>query len=839
MSLANDKQKRLLSLSSRYLLVASIVVLLLITGAVVSNIYTNRVTQNNIEALNLRDDVSNVISRINLHMRDIDAALTSMLTVRGSEYKQVIDKGFISINVLLDTLSRSPAIKERYRVQVDELNKHFHMLYLKINELIDKRKNDVWNYPVLPYISKKLLEPNNDFELYATQALSEIADDDGAAYRSDLYGRFNNIRSLWRKKILEFRAVLIRYMALNQDAMETQERNVDILHGEIEKQLDELSSLNEKGKLGFEAENALQIMHKASKDWYKNWLAMKDLRTSTNWRRDVVFLDEKIVPVKQAAIQSLANLERSVLKWSVNTTDRVQSAATQVSLVVWGLAGLAIVFVLLVYYMINRMVLRPISRMASTIGATESMNFKVDDRSSREIFQLVNAFSGMRKQIHQRQRALEHQSLHDSLTGLPNRMLLQDRLEQAIQIMNRNKSSMALLILDLDRFKDVNDALGHQIGDSLLQHVAQRLMNILGESDTVARLGGDEFAIVVPNADADQAAKFASIIVDQINEVFQIDNQNLYVGVSVGVAIYPEYGVDAGELMRNADIAMYHAKRNNLGYVLYDSSQGEDNIDKLALLDDLHQELQQNRNLSLYFQPQIDLMTREVTAVEVLLRWQHPQLGFISPEHIISMAEHTGMIGQLTEWIIDTAFSMHRKFGLDKRNIHLAINLSAWNLQDPNLPDLITSLMRKYAISPRVLMFEITETAMMSDPVRAREVLLELDGMGIDLSVDDYGTGFSSLGYLKMLPVKELKIDRSFVADMLEDENDAIIVHSTIELAHNLGLRVVAEGVENQEVLLRLRTLKCDIAQGYYLSKPLPAHEFSEWLVAYAPRMVQ
>ena len=833
MGISKHKKVRHLSLSSRYLLLAGVVVFLLVTGAVLSNFYTNRVTQNNIEALNLRDDVSNSISRINQHVRGIDSTLTSMLTIKGSGYKQKIETEFKSINLSLDTLSRSSTMRNRYGIQLNEMNKHFHSFYLKINELIEKRQDDNWNYPVLPYISKKLLEPNEAFELNTNHALNEITEDDGASYRSDLYGRFNNVRSLWRKKILEFRAVLVRFMALNQNAMESQERNVEILHEEIEKQLGELVTLKKNGRLGFESENALQIMRNASQLWYQNWLALKALRDSTNWRRDIVFLNEEVNPVKQTALKSLTTLEQTIFRWSANTTAQVQGAATEVSLVVWGLCGFAIIFVLLVYYMINRMVLRPIRRIADAIGETESINIAVDKNSSREIFQLVNAFSGMRKQIHQRQVALEHQSLHDSLTGLPNRMLLQDRIEYVMQAMSRNKSSMALLILDLDRFKDVNDALGHQVGDRLLQHVAKRLAGIIRESDTVARLGGDEFAIVTSDVNISWTKKLAKKIISQVNEVFKIENQNIYVGVSIGVAIYPENGQESDDLIRNADIAMYHAKRNNLGFSLYDSSMNESGVDNLALVGDLHQELQEIRNLELYFQPQINLMTRNVTGVEVLLRWNHPQLGAVSPEHIISMAEHAGMIGQLTEWIIDTALSEYVEAKLSRQNIHLSINLSAWNLQDPELPHSIGVLLRKYCVLPNWLMLEITETAMMSDPVRAREVLLELDGMGIGLSVDDYGTGFSSLGYLKMLPVKELKIDRSFVADMLDDENDAIIVRSTIDLAHNLGLIVVAEGVENQEVLLRLRTLKCDVAQGYNISKPLPSKKLMEWLENY------
>jgi EAL domain-containing protein (putative c-di-GMP-specific phosphodiesterase class I) len=233
------------------------------------------------------------------------------------------------------------------------------------------------------------------------------------------------------------------------------------------------------------------------------------------------------------------------------------------------------------------------------------------------------------------------------------------------------------------------------------------------------------------------------------------------------------------------------------------------------------------------------MMSRNVISVEALLRWPHPEHGYISPETIINMAEHTGQIGRLTEWVLDTSLSECRACKLSNNHISIAINLSAWNLQDPELPDMIRAKLEDYGVPPESLTLEITESAMMTDPVRAREVLIALDEMGVSLSIDDFGTGFSSLGYLKMLPVNDLKIDRSFVIDMLEDENDAIIVHSTIELAHNLGLRVIAEGVENQEAMLKLRQLKCDMAQGYFISRPLPANEFRLWLEEYQPRLAR
>jgi diguanylate cyclase (GGDEF)-like protein len=398
---------------------------------------------------------------------------------------------------------------------------------------------------------------------------------------------------------------------------------------------------------------------------------------------------------------------------------------------------------------------------------------------------------------------------------------------------------MSLLLLDLDRFKEVNDALGHQIGDQLLQQVGQRLESILRDSDTIARLGGDEFAIVAPNTDAAQARKFADKVAAAINRVFFIQQQNLYVGVSIGVATYPDHGNDAMTLVRHADVAMYVAKRNNLDVFIYERQRDDHSLDRLALVGDLHDELKDPQHLQIYYQPLIDLLSREVVAIEALLRWNHPQMGFISPENIINMAEHTGLIGPLTQWVINTALRDCAECHFPSHNINISINLSAWNLQDPQLPSVIRSALDTYGQTASKLTLEITESAMMNDPVRARDVLSKLSDMGIDLAIDDFGTGFSSLGYLKMLPVDCLKIDKSFVIDMLENENDAIIVHSTIELAHNLGLQVIAEGVENQETLLRLRRLKCDLAQGYHISKPVPRDQFQKWLKNYNPKLAQ
>ncbi|NNG14400.1 MAG: EAL domain-containing protein, partial [Gammaproteobacteria bacterium] len=515
-----------------------------------------------------------------------------------------------------------------------------------------------------------------------------------------------------------------------------------------------------------------------------------------------------------------------------------QDAASRVSYALWGLAGLALGFMLLTYLMIERSMLKPIERISRAITEDgDKGQYQLEDNSSQEVNQLVTAFNNMRLQIHQRQMALEDQALHDALTGLPNRALLNDRIEQAINIMRRNTQPMAVLLLDLDRFKEVNDALGHQVGDHLLQHVGQRLRSVLRDSDTVARLGGDEFAVVAPNADATHASELAQKIIDVINEAFVIEAQELYVGVSVGLAVYPQHGDDASNLMRHADIAMYHAKRNKLGYSLYKQSQDEGSVNKLTLVGDLHNELEQASSLQLFYQPQMDIFTHEIVAVEALLRWNHPLFGSIPPEQIVNMAEHTGQIHELMRWVVNRALSDCEEY-IKSHGIRVSINLSVQNMQDPQLPETIAETLQQHDVEASSVVLEITESAMMNDPVRARNIMVLLDAMGIELAVDDFGTGFSSLGYLKMLPVSELKIDMSFVMNMLEDENDAIIVHSTIELAHNLGLKVVAEGVENQATLLQLRNLKCDVAQGHYLSRPIQKTELGQWIRDYESKAV-
>ena len=428
------------------------------------------------------------------------------------------------------------------------------------------------------------------------------------------------------------------------------------------------------------------------------------------------------------------------------------------------------------------------------------------------------------------QTQLEHQALHDALTGLPNRTLLRDRLEHAVDLAWRSEQPMALLLLDLDRFKTINDTLGHYVGDLLLRDVAARLAAAMRRSDTVVRLGGDEFAMLLPAVtELARAKEVSRRVLASLTDPFQVEGLSLEVGASIGIAMFPEHAQDPDALLQCADVAMYAAKEEGNDIAVYDQGRDQNSVRYLTLTGELRQAIENNQ-LSLHFQPKIDLSTMRVIGAEALSRWHHPDHGFIPPDEFILHAEQTGLIGPLTHWVFTTALAQLKDWQDRGHDLSLAINISARNLHDEGLPDLITRLLSDWQVGLDRLTLEITESAIMSDPEASLRVVKRLHSLGVRLAVDDFGTGHSSLSYLKSLTLDELKIDKSFVMHMEEDDNDAVIVRSTIDLAHNLGLKVVAEGIECVQHARILKSLDCDVGQGYWISRPLSAEDFDAWL---------
>ncbi len=429
------------------------------------------------------------------------------------------------------------------------------------------------------------------------------------------------------------------------------------------------------------------------------------------------------------------------------------------------------------------------------------------------------------------EKRLRHQAVHDSLTGLPNRLLLNDRLAQALRSAAREHKPLALLLLDLDRFKEINDTLGHHVGDLLLTQFARRLHECIRDSDTIARLGGDEFAILLPAAsDLERALTVAGRIVDAVRRPFEVaDALRVEVGVSIGIALFPDHADDPARLLQCADVAMYAAKKGGGPVQLYDRDKDRNTIRHLTLSGALRQAIEGGQ-LSFEFQPKLDLLADTIRSVEALARWRHPAQGAILPDEFIPHAEKTGLIQPFTHWSFDAALAqlaLWQRAGLD---ISIAVNLSTRSLHDEELPEVIAALLGKWRVDPRLLTLELTETAVMHDPDGARRNLFRLHELGVRLSIDDFGTGYSSLSHLQRLPLHELKIDKSFVLQMTDNDNDLVIVRSTIDLAHNLGLTVVAEGIETEQHLAILRELGCDSGQGFFVSQPLPIERLTTWL---------
>ncbi len=417
---------------------------------------------------------------------------------------------------------------------------------------------------------------------------------------------------------------------------------------------------------------------------------------------------------------------------------------------------------------------------------------------------------------------IARQAMHDPLTELPNRTLLVERLKQNIYLAKRNNKRVAFLMLDLNNFKEVNDTLGHPQGDRLLLDVASRLPTALRQSDTVGRFGGDEFGIVLPDTDSRKAVDVAKKVLASLEPSFDLDGQVLSIGASIGIALYPEHGEDDASLIRHADVAMYEAKSSKGEPRLYDPDADYYTTARLDLMTDLRKAVV-NNELKLYFQPQVELSTKKVVKVEALSRWNHPEHGSVSPEKFIALAETSDLIRLISVWVLENVVAQIAKWQAQGVEIVVSINLSARDLLNPSLADTVGDLCKKHDVSPSMLAIEIAESVIMSNPEQLIEVLKDPVLSQMNYAIDDFGTGYSSLRYLKRLPIREVKIDKSLVLDMVGNAEDTSIVRSVIELAHNLGHVVVAEGVETEQTLTQLELLGCNVVQGFYFSHAVDA----------------
>lgn len=452
-----------------------------------------------------------------------------------------------------------------------------------------------------------------------------------------------------------------------------------------------------------------------------------------------------------------------------------------------------------------------------------------------EVGTLSQVFTDMRSDIARRQEEIQHIAYHDMLTDLPNRNAFVEGISKVIPLASQKHSHFAVCFFDFDRFKDINDTLGHQSGDLVLVSFSERLVKWRHGDIQVARLGGDEFAVLVP--DMGELGTVINDIEKLTIEPIEIDCIALEVRLSIGVSVFPDHGETPNSLLQTAEIAMYIAKNENKDIVYYEKNLDHHSMQRLTLMAELRNAIENNQ-LSLNYQPKLDIQKDKYTHVECLVRWIHPRYGFINPEEFVGYAEQTGAIRDLTRWVVNTALTQCVQWRKEGKDLKVAINISAVDLTQDHFSDWMMEMLTQYQLPPQAIVLEVTESAVMRDIDKALAALRCLSEHGVSLSIDDYGTGYSSMAQLKCLPVDELKIDKSFVLSLVRGSDDYVIVKSTIELGHNMGLKIVAEGVETQVALDLLAELKCDLAQGFYLSRPLSQEKLDTWLLENTSKVV-
>lgn len=545
-------------------------------------------------------------------------------------------------------------------------------------------------------------------------------------------------------------------------------------------------------------------------------------------------MERAILPETNTISAIIASLNAQFRQREQLLDDQYRALTNRQNMLLFAIIALFLVFAASIIYSLDLMVFRPISNIAQALKARAFNQTPPEPLSSNtlEIRTLVDAFEEMDSQISQRQRDLEHQALHDHLTGLPNRLMLTERIDYHLLTSERTDDPFTLFMMDLNNFKDVNDSLGHAVGDQLLVNVSRILEQTMRKSDTIARLGGDEFAVLIPCTTRRDSKKLAQKLLQQLSEPIVVDGRELNVGLSIGIVHYPEDGKETQTLLQHADIAMYHAKRHKTGYAFYTSGDDYCHGNRLTLISDLATAIDDN-TLEIHFQPLFDISSKTISGAEALLRWHHPVFGPIQPDRLIELAEYSGLINKLSLWVLDAAVAQCAAWHSAGHPISVSVNLSAHDLANRELCESVARTLERHGLEPACLTLEITESGVMHNPARTIGTLKSLSDMNVRLAIDDFGTGFSSLSYLKRFPVKELKIDKSFVLDMDHNDIDDIIVQSTVNLGHNLGLRVIAEGIERPDLLDRASNYGCDQVQGYLFGKPKNSPAFLEFLQQY------
>ena len=671
------------SLRYRYLIVALISVLSVLVVIVVEHTFITSSSETRQVNSESRVTVRRISDALQEEMAQVTRQLDLYLIEPKAQYRNQFIESLNSAKRKAEQLhANNWVISKEMGFDIDTLRIKLGELDSNAEKLMQIRLQANEMFPAMKLANGSMLVANRTFITkinYAILESQEIANKNDPVYKIKL-----SIRDEWRKMINAYRLYLInRLGSLFEQALESQARDIHAFYKQIDNLLHELEKYEDHDYMGFESAEAIDVMKDEAANWYEGFNEVERINRTKAWRGDVPIIVNNVYPLVDEVQQILSQLN-TFINFSAAQDLREQDKVTfQLTVALWVLFVLLVGIIIFSYFLLDNSLLRPISKLANTLKTgAENPEALIPKVNNLEMSEFINAFRKMRNQIKVRQDQLEHLAMHDSLTSLPNRTLLVDRLNFAINMSQRNNITFSLIILDLDRFKEVNDTLGHLIGDKLLCEVADRLSQMLRETDTVARLGGDEFAIILTDISYENIEVMANKIAEELERVYVVDEHNLYLGVSLGIAIYPNHGTNTDQLMKHADIAMYEAKKSTSHYSIYEPENDIHNIKKLSLLSDLRVAIDKGE-LVLHYQPINSLKDNSILGFEALLRWQHPGFGMIGPDMFIHLAEQTGLIRKITQWVVKEAVKQVKQWHDTNPGLYVSVNVTAWDLYEP------------------------------------------------------------------------------------------------------------------------------------------------------------
>jgi diguanylate cyclase (GGDEF)-like protein len=822
------------SLHGRYLYLAVLFILMLGGGAIYGWHYVESVSKQNIGNIKDRADAANSVNDIAEQIRVLEIALERLIALPDSDNITSVHSALELEDAALARMKNVPWVQNDNVLMslANGLSATSGELYAEIARLIEVRTDEVKWIPANQVMQDDMLPYNLAFISALDTALDQITHDKSRGdTQHELYQVLVELQHTWQLMISEFRLYISNRMGIYPGTpvkgMQARTANIDIYSAHVDKLMQKLAQLRQNELFEFEINTAYDDMQSALHMWRQGYRKVNAELVSQNWRMDIVLLNESINPLLSRFREQLSTLQLELSIDTARDITRLTQLAKQLSNSVVALAIIGITFVVSGFVFFKRALLIPMGQVARALKKESRgiSDAQIPESPLEEIRDLTTAFQEMQAQVHSREQHLDHMAHHDSLTGLPNRVLFQDRLDQALLHADRHNRLLGIMFLDLDNFKKINDGLGHETGDLLLREVAGRLQSCVRKSDTIARLGGDEFAVLVEDVEnVQQVERVSSKVLNKLSKLFHIDSHQLYITTSIGITLYPQDEADAEKLLKSADIAMYHAKelgRNQ--HQFYSSDMASRIAERIEVENQLRHALD-NKEFEVFFQPITDLRSGNIVSAEALLRWHHPERGLISAGKYIGILEETGLIEPLTLWILRKACAGHRYFrDTCQKPINISINLSGKLLRNAAFINTMLSRIEEADISAEYLTVEITEETLLEDFKASGAILKTLSDKGIHISMDDFGTRQSSLSHLRHAPIDSVKIDKEFIRDIPHETGDSQLVAAIIAMGHSLQMKVVAEGVEKTEQLEFLRAHQCDFMQGYLFNPAVPA----------------